>query len=60
LILLAFYVCYHARVARPILSGEYQVEEALVAATISITTLLSVPTLLAWIYALSGFVGRAD
>ncbi|WP_458758211.1 AEC family transporter [Afipia sp. TerB] len=36
-----------------ILAGEYKVEEPLVAATISITTLLSVPTLLGWIYALS-------
>jgi malonate transporter and related proteins len=37
-----------------ILAGEYKVEEPLVAATVSITTLLSVPTLLAWLYALSG------
>ncbi|WP_424629176.1 AEC family transporter [Bradyrhizobium sp. SYSU BS000235] len=36
-----------------ILAGEYKVEEPLVAATISITTLLSVPTLLVWLYALS-------
>src|SRR5215475_6382238 len=35
-----------------ILAGEYKVEEPLVAATISITTLLSVPTLLGWLYAL--------
>ncbi len=34
-----------------ILAGEYKVEEPLVAATISITTLLSVPTLLVWLYA---------
>jgi malonate transporter and related proteins len=37
-----------------ILAGEYKVEEALVAATVSITTLMSVPTLLIWLYALSG------
>jgi predicted permease len=37
-----------------ILAGEYKVEQPLVAATVSITTLLSVPTLLAWLYALSG------
>jgi malonate transporter len=36
-----------------ILAGEYKVEEALVAATVSITTLLSVVTLLGWLYALS-------
>jgi hypothetical protein len=37
-----------------ILAGEYKVEEDLVTATVSITTLLSVVTLLAWLYALSG------
>ena len=36
-----------------ILAGEYKVEEDLVTATVSITTLLSVVTLLAWLYALS-------
>jgi len=36
-----------------ILAGEYKIEEALVAATVSITTLLSVVTLLGWLYALS-------
>jgi predicted permease len=36
-----------------ILAGEYKIEEALVAATVSITTLLSVATLLGWLYALS-------
>jgi malonate transporter and related proteins len=41
-----------------ILAGEYKVEEPLVAATVSITTLLSVPTLLGWLYALSGFAGQ--
>jgi malonate transporter len=38
---------------RDILAGEYKVEEPLVAATVSITTLLSVVTLLGWLYALS-------
>ena len=36
-----------------ILAGEYRVEEELVTATVSITTLLSVVTLLGWLYALS-------
>ncbi|MGO4124819.1 AEC family transporter [Inquilinus sp. YAF38] len=36
-----------------ILAGEYKVEEPLVAATVSITTLLSVPTLLIWLTLLS-------
>ena len=35
-----------------ILAGAYKVEEPLVAATVSITTLLSVGTLLGWLYAL--------
>jgi malonate transporter len=39
-----------------ILAGEYKVEEALVAATISITTVLSVVTLLGWLYALRSAV----
>lgn len=42
-----------------ILAGEYKVEEPLVAATVSITTLLSVPTLLIWLTALSGPAVRA-
>ncbi|MDR6290564.1 hypothetical protein E9232_003090 [Inquilinus ginsengisoli] len=42
-----------------ILAGEYKVEQPLVAATVSITTLLSVATLLGWLYALSGFAARA-
>jgi malonate transporter and related proteins len=37
-----------------ILAGGYKVEEHLVAATVSIATLLSVATLLGWLYALSG------
>jgi predicted permease len=40
-----------------ILAGEYKVEEALVAATVSITTLLSVVTLLCWLYVLSTLAG---
>jgi malonate transporter len=42
-----------------ILAGEYKVEEPLVAATVSITTLLSVPTLLVWVYALSALAAPA-
>jgi predicted permease len=37
-----------------ILAGEYKVEEPLVAATVSITTMSSVATLLGWLYLLSG------
>jgi len=43
-----------------ILAGEYKVEEPLVGATVSITTLLSVPTLLGWLYALSGLAAQAS
>jgi predicted permease len=42
-----------------ILAGSYKVEEPLVAATVSITTLLSVATLLGWLYALSGLAPLA-
>jgi hypothetical protein len=35
-----------------ILAGEYKVEEPLVAATVSVTTLASVATLMGWLYAL--------
>ena len=42
-----------------ILAGEYKVEEPLVAATVSMTTLLSVVTLLGWLYALSGLSAHA-
>jgi malonate transporter and related proteins len=42
-----------------ILAGEYRVEEELVAATVSITTLFSVATLLGWIYVLSGLLAHA-
>jgi hypothetical protein len=37
-----------------VLSHEYKIEEPLVAATVSITTMLSVATLLGWLYLLSG------
>jgi malonate transporter and related proteins len=40
-----------------ILSGEYKVEEPLVAATVSITTLVSVATLMGWLYALAAQTG---
>jgi len=43
-----------------ILASEYKVEERLVAATVSITTLLSVATLLGWLYALSRLGVRAS
>jgi len=43
-----------------ILASEYKVEESLVAATVSITTLLSVATLLGWLYALSRLVGQVS
>jgi malonate transporter and related proteins len=43
-----------------ILAHEYDVEEPLVAATISITTMLSVVTLLAWLYGLSRIVEKAS
>lgn len=43
-----------------ILAGEYKLEEPLVAATVSITTLLSVVTLLGWLYGLSGLAVRAS
>jgi hypothetical protein len=43
-----------------ILAGGYKVKEALVAATVSITTLFSVVTLLGWLYALSALVVEAS
>jgi hypothetical protein len=43
-----------------ILAGEYKVEEELVTATVSITTLLSVVTLLGWFYALSGLSAQVQ
>jgi predicted permease len=43
-----------------VLAHEYKVEEPLVAATISITTMLSVVTLLGWLYLLSGLPVKAS
>jgi hypothetical protein len=43
-----------------ILAGAYKVEEPLVAATVSVTTLLSVATLLGWLYVLSGLSVHAS
>lgn len=42
-----------------ILAGAYKVEEPLVAATVSITTVLSVATLLGWLYVLRVAVGAS-
>jgi hypothetical protein len=42
-----------------ILASAYKVEESLVAATVSVTTLLSVATLMTWLYALSGLAAPA-
>ncbi|MGY8683769.1 AEC family transporter [Bradyrhizobium sp. UFLA05-153] len=42
-----------------ILAGAYKVEHSLVASTVSITTLLSVVTLLGWLYALQGLAAKA-
>ncbi len=36
-----------------VLAGEYRVEQSMVASTVSMTTLLSVVTLLGWLYTLS-------
>ena len=41
-----------------ILAGEYHCEEVLVASTVSMTTLLSVMSLVVWLYALSGLAMR--
>jgi malonate transporter and related proteins len=43
-----------------ILAGEYHCEETLVASTISMTTLASVVSLIAWIYGLSGLASRVN
>lgn len=57
LYLVAAVVCAAVPTAKTvyILSGEYHCEEATVAATISLTTLCSVGTLMAWIYVLMRF-----
>jgi predicted permease len=41
-----------------ILAGQYHCEETMVAATISMTTLASIVSLVIWMYALSGLAGR--
>jgi malonate transporter and related proteins len=41
-----------------ILAGEYHCEEMLVASTVSLTTLASIASLVAWIYGLAGFAAR--
>ena len=41
-----------------ILAGEYHCEEVMVASTVSLTTLASVISLVAWLYALSGLAAR--
>jgi predicted permease len=55
LYLIAAVVCAAVPTAKTvyILSGEYHCEEATVAATISLTTLCSIGTLIAWIYLLT-------
>ena len=40
--------------------AQYKVEEELVASTVSITTLLSVATLMGWLYALSGLSAQVQ
>ena len=41
-----------------ILAGEYRCEEMMVASTVSMTTLASIITLVAWLYWLSGLATR--
>ena len=57
LYLIAAVVCAAVPTAKTvyILSGEYHCEETTVAATISLTTLCSIGTLIAWIYVLTKF-----
>ena len=57
LYLIAAVVCAAVPTAKTvyILSGEYHCEEALVAATVSMTTLCSIGTLIVWLYALAEF-----
>jgi hypothetical protein len=57
LYLIAAVVCAAVPTAKTvyILSGEYRCEEATVAATISLTTLCSIGTLIVWIYVLAKF-----
>jgi malonate transporter and related proteins len=60
LYLIAAVVCGAVPTAKTvyILAGEYHCEEPLVAATVSMTTLWSIGTLLVWIYALAEFAPR--
>jgi malonate transporter and related proteins len=57
LYLIAAVICAAVPTAKTvyILAGEYHCEELLVAATVSMTTLWSIGTLIVWIYALSEF-----
>ncbi|MBV9670037.1 MAG: AEC family transporter [Acidobacteriales bacterium] len=57
---LAAVVCAAVPTAKTvyILAGEYRCEELLVASTISMTTLVSVISLVVWMYALSGLAAR--
>jgi hypothetical protein len=57
LYLIAAVVCAAVPTAKTvyILSGEYRCQETTVAATVSLTTLCSIGTLIAWIYVLSRF-----
>jgi predicted permease len=57
LYLIAAVVCAAVPTAKTvyILSGEYQCEESTVAATVSLTTLCSIVTLVVWIYVLTKF-----
>jgi len=57
LYLIAAVICAAVPTAKTvyILAGEYHCEEPLVAATVSMTTLWSVGTLIVWLYALAGF-----
>jgi predicted permease len=58
--LIAAVVCAAVPTAKTvyILAGAYHREEPLVAATVSVTTLFSVATLLAWLYILTGLTAR--
>ncbi len=57
LYLIAAVICAAVPTAKTvyILAGEYRCEESLVAATVSMTTLWSIGTLIVWIYALAEF-----
>ena len=59
LFLIAAVVCAAVPTAKTvyILAGEYDCEESLVAATVSMSTLCSIGTLIVWMYFLSGFAG---